>query len=160
MRQVRRAAQGAGPVAAGAVALTLGLETHTFTRIECRSAKAKKGGTVWHCTGRSPAQARASDRDRQEREMAALRAHVDGVPSHSPRRVTDLAFVAHDGRRDPRDRSRRPMSRCSAGGSRTPATRSSPECCSPSSEAPFWSGAATSSGRSGTTGPTGDVLSP
>ncbi|MFI9557960.1 hypothetical protein [Nonomuraea endophytica] len=101
-----------GMVAAGAVAAALGvgviavgtgafgLETHVFTRIECRSVMVK-GGTVWHCDGESPDQLRANDAAVRRAELAALRAHREAVPPFSPRRRTDLTFVDHAGQTGP-----------------------------------------------------------
>ncbi|WP_344841918.1 hypothetical protein [Nonomuraea dietziae] len=89
---------GAGVLAVGAGAF--GLETRTFTRIECRSV-AVKSGTVWHCSGESPDQARVNDAAARQAELDALRAHVDSVPLGEPRRRTELTFVDHDGRKDP-----------------------------------------------------------
>lgn len=92
----------AGAVGLGAVAAGTGtfLETRTFTRIECGSVSVKSG-TVWHCTGESPAQVKANDTARRNAAAAALRSHRDGVPPGETRRRTRLTFVEHDGRRAP-----------------------------------------------------------
>ncbi|MEU8798140.1 hypothetical protein [Spirillospora sp. NPDC048819] len=98
---VLTAAAGVGVTSAGTGAL--GLETHTFTRVDCRSVSVK-GGTVWHCIGESPAQVRANDEADRRAAQAALRAHRDGVPSDiGPHKRTRLTFVDHDGRRDPQE---------------------------------------------------------
>ncbi|MEV4896273.1 hypothetical protein AB0K48_43620 [Nonomuraea sp. NPDC055795] len=92
------AALGVGVIAVGTGAF--GLETHVFTRIECRSVMVK-GGTVWHCDGESPEQLRANDVAVRRAGLAALRAHREGSPAGEPRRRTALTFVDHDGRTDP-----------------------------------------------------------
>ncbi|MGP4023001.1 hypothetical protein [Actinomadura sp. 3N407] len=94
------AAAGVGVTSVGTGAF--GLETHTFTRVECHSVSVEKGGTVWHCTGESPAQVVANDEAARRAAQAALRAHRDGVSSfNEPRRRTRLTFVDHDGQLDP-----------------------------------------------------------
>ncbi|TDC55401.1 hypothetical protein E1281_12630 [Actinomadura sp. KC345] len=90
---------GVGVISLGTGAF--GLETHDFTRIDCRSVSVK-GGTVWHCTGESPAQARANDEARRRAMLAALSGRRDGaVTPGRQRQRTRLTFVDHDGRRDP-----------------------------------------------------------
>ncbi len=91
-------ALGLGAFAAGTG--VFGLETATFVRIDCNSVRTK-GGTVWHCTGESPAQVRANDEARQRNEALALRAHREGMPSYRPPQRTRLSFTDHDGRNDP-----------------------------------------------------------
>jgi hypothetical protein len=85
---------------AGSALLAVGVgapwwETQTFTRISCReSDPTAKGGTVWHCSGESPAQVRANDAARREAERRSLHAHRDGVPAFRPAARTDLLFVS------------------------------------------------------------------
>ncbi|WP_218040151.1 hypothetical protein [Actinomadura sp. WMMB 499] len=93
------AALGVGVISAGTGAF--GLETRTFTRIDCVSVRADEGGTVWHCKGESPEQVRANDEAAERAMLAALRAHREGVPRREPRQRTRLTFVDHDGRNDP-----------------------------------------------------------
>lgn len=95
---------GGGVTAVGTGAA--GLEKQTFTQISCHEARVAKGGTVWHCFGKSPAQIRAAEERERQARWDALRAHRPGVTPYRPRPPADalrtrLAFVDHDGQQDP-----------------------------------------------------------
>ncbi|MFB8209316.1 MULTISPECIES: hypothetical protein [unclassified Streptomyces] len=90
-------AVGVGIVTVGTGAF--GVETETFSAIDCDSVSVK-GGTVWHCRGESPDQAAANEAARRKAELDALRG-VDDLRGPSRPQRTELMFVQHDGRRDP-----------------------------------------------------------
>ncbi|WP_257137287.1 hypothetical protein [Streptomyces sp. st115] len=79
----------------------LGMRVETFGRIDCDDTRTKKGQTVWHCFGESPAQQRANEAERERVAREALRAHVDGVPRPAETGRTRILFADHDGRTDP-----------------------------------------------------------
>ncbi|MCI4040491.1 hypothetical protein [Streptomyces sp. TRM75563] len=79
----------------------LGMRVETFGRIGCHDTRTKKGQTVWHCFGESPAQQRANDAERKRVALESLRAHVDGTPEPADIQRVRILFADHDGRNDP-----------------------------------------------------------
>ncbi|MBV7245291.1 hypothetical protein KDV96_15650 [Streptomyces sp. MW-W600-10] len=79
----------------------LGMRVETFGRIDCHDTRTKKGQTVWHCFGESPAQQRANDAERKRVALESLRAHVDGTPEPADIQRVRILFADHDGRNDP-----------------------------------------------------------
>ncbi|MEW2068524.1 hypothetical protein [Streptomyces sp. NPDC007346] len=79
----------------------LGMRVETFGRIDCHDTRTKKGQTVWHCFGESPAQQRANEAERERVAAGALRVHVDGMPEPARTGRTRILFADHDGRNDP-----------------------------------------------------------
>ncbi|NUV69895.1 hypothetical protein G6W57_22560 [Streptomyces sp. CAI-121] len=79
----------------------LGMRVETFGRIDCHDTRTKKGQTVWHCFGETPAQQRANDAERERVALESLRAHVDGTPEPADIQRVRILFTDHDGRTDP-----------------------------------------------------------
>ncbi|WP_237327163.1 hypothetical protein [Streptomyces sp. CBMAI 2042] len=79
----------------------LGMRVETFGRIDCQETRPKKGQTVWHCFGETPAQQRANEAERKRVADEVLRVHVDGMPERARIGRTRISFAGHDGRNDP-----------------------------------------------------------
>ncbi|MGW1295195.1 hypothetical protein [Streptomyces sp. NPDC002533] len=79
----------------------LGMRVETFGRIDCHDTRTKKGQTVWHCFGETPAQQRANEAERKRVALESLRAHVDGTPRPADIQRVRILFADHDGRTDP-----------------------------------------------------------